>query len=167
MTNISIIVAIAENYAIGKNNQLLWHISDDLKRFKALTTGHSVVMGKKTYESLPKRPLPNRTNIILTDIPGEKMDGCVMAYSIEDAVSKCSPGSECFVIGGGSVYKQFLAIANKLYITWVHKNFAADVFFPKFDLSLWHEIERHDISASPGSDFSYSYVIYERKHKHE
>jgi len=163
MTHISIIVAIAENYAIGKNNQLLWHISDDLKRFKTLTTGHSIVMGKKTFESLPKRPLPNRTNIVITDIPGEKIDGCVMAYSIEDAVSKCSPPSENFIIGEGSVYKQFLDIADKLYITWVHKNFDADIFFPKFDLSLWNEIERYDVPESPDTGFSYSYVVYERK----
>ena len=86
MKTISIIVAIAENNAIGKDNKLLWYLPDDLKRFKRLTTGHPVIMGKKTFESLPIKPLPNRTNIVLTDVPGEKIEGCTMAYSIDDAL---------------------------------------------------------------------------------
>ena len=114
MKTISIIVAIAENNAIGKDNKLLWYLPDDLKRFKRLTTGHPVIMGKKTFESLPIKPLPNRTNIVLTDVPGEKIEGCTMAYSIDDALSKCPDGEECFVMGGGMIYKQFLEIADRL-----------------------------------------------------
>ena len=88
MKNISIIVAIAENNAIGKDNKLLWHLSDDLKRFKKLTTGHTIVMGKKTYESLPIRPLPNRRSLVISDVPDDNYDGCIMAYSIEEALEE-------------------------------------------------------------------------------
>ena len=101
--HISIIVAVAENNAIGKGNKLLWHISDDLKRFKRLTTGHPVVMGKKTYESLPVKPLPNRTNVVISDIEGELINGCEMAYSIEEAIEKCPDNEESCIIGGGSI----------------------------------------------------------------
>src|SRR5664279_2884229 len=100
---ISIIVAVAQNNAIGKDNKLLWHISEDLKRFKRLTSGNTVVMGKNTFYSLPIRPLPNRTNIVITDVPGETIEGCVMAYSIEDAIEKCESVNENFIIGGGSI----------------------------------------------------------------
>ena len=114
---ISIIVAIASNYAIGKDNDLLWHISKDLKRFKKLTEGHYIIMGKKTYFSLPKRPLPNRTSIIITDVEGEVIDNCLMAYSIEDAIEKMEPERENFIIGGGSIYRQFLfMISLKVWI---------------------------------------------------
>jgi len=111
---ISIIVAIASNYAIGKDNDLLWHISKDLKRFKELTDSHYIVMGKRTYYSLPKRPLPNRTSLIITDVEGEKIDNCLMAYSIGDAINKMDASKENFIIGGGSIYKQFMPLADKL-----------------------------------------------------
>ena len=137
MPNISIIVAVAKNNAIGKDNKLLWHLSEDLKRFKSLTSGHYIIMGKNTYFSLPRRPLPNRTHIILTDIPGEQIDDCMMAYSIEDAISKMNPEQENFIIGGASIYRQFLPLAHKLYITWVHESFDADTFFPELDDKIW------------------------------
>ncbi len=127
--DISIIVAIASNNAIGKDNDLLWHISKDLLRFKEITKGHYIVMGKRTYYSLPVRPLPNRTSLIITDIANEVIDNCLMAYSIEDAVNKMDTSNENFIIGGGSIYKQFMPLANKLYITRVHKDFEADTFF--------------------------------------
>src|SRR5665811_1243069 len=101
---ISIIVAVSEDRGIGKNNELLWHISEDLKRFKRLTFGNTVIMGKKTWESLPRRPLPGRKNVVLTDVPQECIECSVTAYSIEDALSKCGKEEEIFVIGGGSVY---------------------------------------------------------------
>src|SRR5665811_604053 len=116
MKPISIIVAIAQNNAIGKDNQLLWHIPADLKRFKKLTTGHTIVMGKRTFYSLPIRPLPNRRSIVITDIPGEEIEGCTMAYSIEEAVEKMEDEKENFIIGGGSVYHQFLPLAQQLYL---------------------------------------------------
>jgi len=163
MKTFSIIVAVAENNAIGKNNKLLWHIPDDLKRFKRLTTGHPVIMGKSTYLSLPIRPLPNRTNIILTDVPGEQIDGCVMAYSINEAIQKCPDGQECFVMGGGSVYRQFINLANKLYITYVHQVFDADTFFPEIQKDEWTLVEEEKHKPEGNIPFSFTYTVYERK----
>jgi len=165
MTNkkISIFVAIAENYAIGKNNDLLWHISKDLKRFKRLTKGHYVVMGKRTYFSLPNRPLPHRTNMVITDVPGEQIDDCLMAYSIEEAIEKMDPEKENFIIGGGSIYRQFMPYAQKLYITRVHKAFEADTFFPEISPDAWQLTNSQLIDNDPQNDFSYSFEIYERK----
>ncbi len=160
---ISIIVAIAENSAIGKDNDLLWHISADLKRFKRLTKNHFVVMGKRTYFSLPTRPLPHRTNMVITDVPGEKIDNCVMAYSIEDAVEKMDPQKENFIIGGGSVYRQFMPLADKLYITRVHKNFDADTFYPEISPDEWKLVDKQDVNDDLQNDFTYSFEIYERK----
>jgi dihydrofolate reductase len=163
MKKISIIVAIAQNNAIGKDNQLLWHIPQDLKRFKALTTGHTIVMGKRTFESLPVRPLPNRRSVVITDIKGEKIDGCEMAYSISEAIDLMEDGRENFVIGGGMVYKQFMPLAHKLYLTIVHKDFEADTFYPEIDFSEWNEIERQDFEAVENLGFDYSYITYERR----
>ncbi len=161
--NISIIVAIASNNAIGKNNDLLWHISKDLQRFKKLTDGHFIVMGKKTYFSLPKRPLPNRTNMVITDVPGEQIDGCLMAWSIEDAIEKMDPEKENFIIGGGSIYRQFLPYANKLYLTRVHKDFDADTFFPGISLDEWELTEKENMTNDEQNDFAYSFETYKRK----
>jgi dihydrofolate reductase len=160
---ISIIVAIAENYAIGKDNDLLWHISKDLKRFKELTKEHYIVMGKRTYYSLPVRPLPHRTSLIITDVAGEVIDNCLMAYSIEDAVAKMDNEDENFIIGGGSIYKQFMPLADKLYITRVHKNFEADTFFPEISLNEWKLIEKVDVNDDSQNDFTYSFETYTRK----
>lgn len=159
---ISIIVAVAQNNAIGKDNKLLWHISEDLKRFKRITGGNTVIMGKNTFFSLPVRPLPNRTNIVITDIPGEKIDNCVMAYSIEDAILKCDNSNENFIIGGGSVYMQFLPVADKLYLTKVNKDFEADVFFPEINLNEWKLITKEDCNSDTQNDFTYSFLIYEK-----
>ncbi|HBX51449.1 MAG: hypothetical protein A2275_14380 [Bacteroidetes bacterium RIFOXYA12_FULL_35_11] len=163
MTTISIIVAIAENNAIGKGNQLLWHLSEDLKRFKKLTTGKTVIMGKKTFESLPVRPLPNRRNVVITDNPNEKIEGCEMAYSIEDAVSKCTPEDENFIIGGGSVYKQFMPIADKFYLTKVHVPFEADIFYPEIDFSKWELIEKTEGIVDEKNPYPHTFLVYERK----
>lgn len=160
---ISIIVAIAENYAIGKNNDLLWHLPEDLKRFKKLTTGHKVIMGKKTYLSLPFRPLRNRENIVITDTPGEIFDGCTVVYSIKEALERCSTNEECFIIGGASVYQQLLPFANRLYITWVHKEFEGDVFFPLIDFKEWKIVLQEDLPLDGQLGFDYSYVVYDRR----
>lgn len=159
---ISIIVAVSEDWGIGKDNELLWHISEDLKRFKNLTFGNTVIMGKKTWESLPRRPLTGRKNIVLTDDPQESIDNSVTAYSIEDALSKCEEGEDIFVIGGGSVYSQFLPIADRLYITHVHRKAPADVFFPEIDPGIWGVIEKKEFKAREDDGISYAYVIYER-----
>ena len=160
---ISIIVAIASNYAIGKDNDLLWHISNDLKRFKEITKGHYIVMGKRTYYSLPVRPLPNRTTLIITDKKNEVIDNCLMAYSIEDAVSKMDTENENFIIGGGSIYKQFMPLADKLYITRVHKDFDADTFFPEIKDNEWKLVSKEDVENDTQNDFSYSFEVYSRK----
>ena len=164
MTKISIIVAVAENNAIGKDNKLLWHLSEDLKRFKRLTSGNPVIMGKNTYYSLPVRPLPGRKNIVITDVAGELIDDCTMAYSIEDAIAKMDPDKENFIIGGASVYRQFLPHADKLYITRVHKSFDADTFFPEVNEKEWKEVSRTDITETDEKNpYPHSFVIYERR----
>jgi dihydrofolate reductase len=160
---ISIIVAVSEDLGIGKDNKLLWHLSEDLKRFKKLTFGNSVIMGKKTWESLPKRPLPGRKNIVLTDIPGESFDGAVTAYSIEDAMSKCEKVEDVFIIGGGSVYRQFMPVADRLYITHVHKKAPADIFFPEIDPKIWEIVKKEEFTAAEGNEIPYTYMIYGRK----
>ena len=161
---ISIIVAVASNNAIGMNNELLWHIPDDLKRFKKLTLGHNLIMGKNTWYSLPRRPLPGRTNIVLTDIPCECIGGgCITAYSVEDALDKCEKGKDIFVIGGGSVYRQFLDRADRLYLTHVHKDFEADTFFPEIDPEVWQVLDRDDHNRADDMEFTWSYVTYQRK----
>jgi dihydrofolate reductase len=162
--SISIIVAVAKNNAIGKDNKLLWHLSEDLKRFKGLTAGHCIVMGKNTYFSLPKRPLPDRIHIVITDVKNEQIDNCTMAYSIEDAISKMDPGSENFIIGGASVYRQFLPHADRLYITWVHQSFEADTFFPELNDEEWEVVSRQDfLYPNDKNPYPYSYVIYDRR----
>ena len=159
---ISIIVAVSEDWGIGKNNELLWHISEDLKRFKRLTTGNSIIMGKRTWESLPRKPLPGRKNIVLTDNPREIIENAVTAYSIEDAIGKCDKNEEIFIIGGGSIYAQFMPVADRLYITHVHKKAPADIYFPEIDLKLWKITEKEEF-RSEGNSIPYTYTIYERK----
>ena len=162
---ISIIVAVSDDWGIGKKNELLWHIPEDMRRFKKLTMGKCVIMGKKTWESLPKRPLPGRKNIVLTDVPGECIDCSVTAYSIEDAISKCDKNEEMFVIGGGSVYRQFMPVADRLYITHVHKKAPADVWFPVIDMRKWKAIEKEECVSEDDDRIPYSYVVYERRDK--
>lgn len=159
---ISIIVAVSEDLGIGKNNDLLWHIPEDLRRFKRLTYGNTVIMGKRTWESLPKRPLPGRKNVVITDIPHESFENAVMAYSIEDALAKCEKEDEIFIIGGGSIYRQFMPLADRLYITHVHKKKPADVYFPKIDRKTWKLIEKEEFKGDDGNEIPYTYIIYER-----
>lgn len=158
---LSIIVAVSDDMGIGKVNELLWKISEDLKRFKRLTTGKTVVMGKKTWESLPKKPLPGRKNIVISNIKGEKIEGAVMAYSIAEAIEKCEAGEESFIIGGGSIYSQFMPFAGRLYITHVHQHTQADIFFPEIDMKKWRISEKQEF-PSDGSMPAYTYIIYER-----
>ncbi|MBP1665349.1 MAG: dihydrofolate reductase [Bacteroidetes bacterium] len=160
---ISIIAAVSEDNGIGKNNDLLWNIPEDLKRFKRLTYGKTVIMGKKTWESLPKKPLPGRKNIVITDIPYENIDNAVTAYSIEDALSKCGDNEEVFIIGGGSIYKQFMPLAGRLYITHVRRKIPADVYFPEIDMNTWNIVEKDDSGSNKKDSVPYTYIIYERK----
>lgn len=159
---ISIIVAIAQNHAIGKDNDLLWHISNDFKWFKDKTRGHQVIMGERTLESLPNGPLPKRSNIVITDKKGKTFDGCTTVYSIEEAIAECSETEESFIIGGASIYKQFLKHANKFYLTRVHKDFEADTFF-EVDFSDWKLTFNEDVKSDSQNDFDYSFMIYEKE----
>lgn len=161
---ISIIAAVSEDGGIGRNNELLWHIPEDLKRFKKLTYGKTVVMGKKTWESLPGKPLPGRKNVVITDKPEECFDYSVTAYSIEDALSKCDKNEEIFIIGGGSIYRQFMNLADRLYITHVHKKIPADVFFPEIDPKIWKVADKEEFIPEDKEGIPYTYIIYERKY---
>ncbi len=160
--NISIIVAIAENFAIGKDNDLLFYLPSDLKRFKEITTGHTIVMGRNTLLSLPKWPLPNRRHIVITDKEDDSFPGCEIVFSIEEAIAKVKDEKEAFIIGGGSIYKQFFPYANKLYLTLVHKPFDADTFFPVVDYSQWEEGFRED-HYDEKNGFAYSYLNLSKK----
>lgn len=161
---ISIIVAASDNDAIGINQRLPWRLSADLKRFKALTTGHTVIMGRKTFESLPNGPLPNRRNIVLTSKDNGKFTGCTVCKSVEEALKACKEESEVFIIGGASVYRLTLPIADKIYITRVHHCFdSADTFLPPVEWSEWTETERQDFQADEKNEFSYSFQVFERK----
>ncbi|MCD4710408.1 MAG: dihydrofolate reductase [Bacteroidales bacterium] len=162
LNNISIIVAIAKNRAIGKDNRLLWHLSDDLKRFKKLTTGHTLIMGRNTFLSLPNGALPNRRHIVISDQPEESFDGCEMAGSIEEAVELAGRDEECFVIGGGMVYAQFLPVAGKLYLTQVHESFDADTFFPEIEFSQWKAVVTEEVEAGARNQYAHTYTEFIR-----
>lgn len=163
MKSISIIVAIAENNAIGKDNQLLWHISKDLRHFKKITTGHTIVMGSKTYNSMPFKPLPNRRSVVITHQEAGNFPGGEVAHSINEAIALMEEGRENFVIGGGSIYEQFMPLAQKMYLTIVHKPFEAEVFFPEINIEEWIEESRTLVDDDPTNDFSYSFVTLIRK----
>jgi dihydrofolate reductase len=143
--------------AIGRNNNLLFHLPEDLKRFKKITSGHAVIMGKKTLYSLPGGPLPNRRNIVITDIPGETFEGCETVYSIEQAVDAVRNEQLAFVIGGGMIYRQFYPISGKLYLTMAQKDFEADTFFPEINFNEWEEISR-ETHFDEKNNFSYSNI---------
>ncbi len=162
MKKISIIAAVASNFAIGKNNQLLWHIPEDMKRVKKLTTNNVIIMGKNTYFSLPTRPLPGRTNMVISDDLNDRFEGCVMAYSFDDALAKMSEDKENFIFGGASVYHQFFPLATRLYMTLVHREFDADAFFPAIDHKDWIEIERTEFPFDEKLGFSYTFINYIR-----
>ena len=161
---ISIIVAIAENYAIGKKGDLLCHLPADLKHFKEITSGSTVIMGERTFFSLPKHPLPNRRNIVLTDVAGKTFDGAEAVYSLDELVAKISPEEEAFVIGGGMVYRQMMPRADKLYITHIHHSWEdADTFFPEIKETEWQLIsaERHE--ADEKNPYAYTFAEYLKK----
>lgn len=160
---INIICALAENNAIGYNNDLLFHLRADLQRFKALTTGHTVIMGRRTFESLPKGALPNRRNIVLSS--GEHEWPNVEVYpSLQEAIAACADDEEVFIIGGASVYKAALPIADRLCLTHVHAvPEAADVFFPEFDDSEWECTFKEDHDADERNDKPFTFADYNRK----
>ncbi len=160
---ITIIVAADRNNGIGYRNSLLAHLPGDLQRFKKITMGHCLIMGKKTWESLPVRPLTGRKNIVLTDNELDCFDCAETARSIEAALSLCEPGKEIFIIGGGSVYRQFMPIADRLMVTHIHGEFPADTFFPEINPDEWQVYEREAyLSEDPGA-ISFTYTTYLRR----
>jgi dihydrofolate reductase len=163
---ISIIVAVAENGAIGKDNRLLWRLSDDLKQFKALTSGHAIIMGRKTFESIGK-PLPNRTNIVITRHGKVSDDASVLvADSIEKAIEiakEVKGDEEIFIIGGGNIYEQSLDITDKIYLTEVKVTIDGDTYFPKLNESEWKEVSRKPYQKNEKNDYDFDIVELERK----
>ena len=158
---LSLIVAKAENNVIGKDNKLLWHLPEDLKRFKNLTTGHTIIMGRKTFESLG-RVLPNRKHVVFTQNPNFKVDDAnvKVVHSLSDIQEYVEDKNENFVIGGEKIYNLLMPYVNKMYITEIHKDFDGDTFFPNVDLESWKETSREKMNAD---DFDYDFVVYERK----
>lgn len=133
---IIMIAAVAENNALGKNNDLLWHLPGDFKRFKEITSGHHIIMGRKTFESFPK-PLPNRTHVVISRQKDFLPEGCIVAENLEKAIAVCPKNEDLFIIGGGQIYKQSIHLADKLDITRVHHSFEADVYFPEINPEVW------------------------------
>ncbi|MBR9915776.1 MAG: Pr2TM family membrane protein [Algicola sp.] len=160
-SELTIIVAAGENNAIGKDNDLIWHLSDDLKRFKSLTNGHHIIMGRKTFESFPK-PLPNRTHIVITRQEAYKApDGVIVVNNLEDALDAARSDAQPFIIGGGEIYKQSIAIADKIEITRVHHEFPnADTFFPKIDLTKWHEVYAKFHPKDDKHAYAFTFLTY-------
>jgi len=163
-SELTIIVAAGENNEIGKNNDLIWHLSDDLKRFKTLTNGHHIIMGRKTYESFPK-PLPNRTHVVITRQENYKVpDGVIVVNNLEDAVDASRKDNQPFIIGGGEIYKQSMSMADKLEITRVHESFvSADTFCPKIDISIWKETNNTFHDKDENHKHAFSFITYTRK----
>ena len=157
---ISIIVAIAENSVIGDKNALLWNIKEDMRRFRTTTTGHPVIMGRKTYESIG-RPLPKRTNVVITR-GDTAFEGCEMAHSLEEAIAKFPADEEVFIIGGAQIYAQALPLADKLYLTVVHRNYEGDTSFPEIDYSEWREFSREVFERGEEYEGSFTFIDLER-----
>lgn len=159
---ITIIAAIGKNRELGKDNDLIWHLPNDLKRFKKVTSGHDVIMGRKTFESLGK-PLPNRTNIIITRNGNFKAEGCVIVNSLNEAIEASKTDPNPFILGGAEIYKQSIKIADVLDLTLVDAELDADVFFPEIDMTIWKETSRQDFKADEKHQYGYSFVTYLRK----
>ena len=158
---ITIIAAIANNNALGINNKLIWHLPEDLKRFKRVTNGHHVIMGRKTFESLGK-PLPNRTTIIITRNKNYKANNCIVVNSLDEALKNAKQDKNPFILGGAEIYKLAMPIADKLDLTIVHYEFEADAFFPEIDTSIWKETSREKFKADEMNKYDYSFVTYEK-----
>lgn len=153
---ITLIAAAAENNALGKDNAMLWHLPDDFKRFKEITTGHHIIMGRKTFESFPK-PLPNRTHVIITRQKGYTQEGCIVVDSMENAIAACPKDEDIFIIGGGEIYNLGMPFADIIELTRVHESFEADAFFPEINRNEWELIseEYHPTDEKHKVDFSF------------
>jgi dihydrofolate reductase len=159
---LSMIVAAAENNAIGKDNKLLWHLPDDLKHFKRTTKGHHVIAGRKTFES-QGRPLPHRTNIIVTRKKDYLAEGCIIVNSLEEALNQVKNDDEPFIIGGENIYRLAMPKADRIYLTRVHAEFEADTFFPEINPDEWQETERTYHEKDEKHQYAFSIITYDRK----
>ncbi len=159
--NITMIAAAAENNALGKDNKLIWHLSDDLKHFKNLTKGHHVIMGRKTFESMPKA-LPNRTNVVITRQKNYSAENAHVVHSLEAALAFAQEDDRPFIIGGGEIYRQGLAFADCIELTRVHEDFDADTFFPEIDTEVWREVWRENHDKDEKHAHAFSFIRYEK-----
>lgn len=159
---IIVIAAAAENNALGKNNELVWHLPNDFKRFKSLTTGHHIIMGRKTFESFPK-PLPNRVHVVITRQENYKPEGCIVVDSIEKAIAVCPENEDSYIIGGGEIYNLALPFTDIIELTKVHHTFEADTFFPKINKNEWVLVESEENQKDEKHLYDYTYETYIRK----
>ncbi|WP_304067277.1 dihydrofolate reductase [Pedobacter glucosidilyticus] len=159
--HISLIVAIDQHHAIGKDNQLLWHLPNDLKFFKKTTSGHSIIMGRKTYDSIGK-PLPNRRNIVITRQTDLHIEGAEVFSSLTEALKHTKDENEVFIIGGAEIYKQSLPLAHKIYLTLVHHIFEADTYLNDLKLEDWKVVSREDFSRDDKHAYDYSFLILQK-----
>lgn len=159
---LTMIAAAGKNNELGKNNDLIWHISEDLKRFKRLTSGHAIIMGRKTFESMPKA-LPNRTNIVLTKKQGYSPKGALVVHNIKDALDLVKDDLQPFVIGGGEIYRLFMDLCDCIELTRVHHEFDADVFFPEIDTNQWKVVSEEFVNRSDEQPYNYTYITLEKK----
>lgn len=157
---LTIIAAAAENNALGKDNQLVWHLPEDFKRFKNLTSGHYIIMGRKTFESFPK-PLPNRTHVIITRQKDYQVpEGCIVVTDLQEAINTCPKDEEVFVIGGGQIYKQAIDLVDKIDLTRVHTSVEADTFFPEIDTTKWELIFEEFHTKDEKHNFDFTFLTY-------
>ncbi len=158
---VSVIAALAKNRVIGIDNRLPWRLPEDLAHFKALTLGHPVLMGRKTFESLG-RPLPGRTNVVITRNPDYRPEGCMLAASIAEAIVRCADSDELFFIGGAELYAQAIDLADRLYLTEVDAEVAGDAWFPEYDRGAFREISRVSCVGARDDPLHFDFVVYER-----
>lgn len=163
---ISLIAAVTQNNVIGKDNDLPWHLPDDMKYFMQTTKGHYVIMGRKNYESIPEkfRPLPNRTNIVVTRQKNLSAPNCIVVHSLEEGLTLAREAGqqEVFIIGGAEIYKQGLAFAHRLYLTEIHETLEGDTFFPPLAREEWKEVSRIHHAADERHTYAFDFVIYEK-----
>ena len=160
-TELAIIVAMAKNRTIGVNNTLPWRCPDDLKHFKALTMGHHMIMGRKTFDSIGK-PLPGRTTVVVTRDNTLKIDGCLIAHSLQEAIAACGDDTQIFIVGGAEIYAQAIGMADTMYITEIQQDVEGDAHFTKFDCTDWLEVARDKRSQEIPQALEYHFVTYRR-----
>ncbi|QKX05261.1 dihydrofolate reductase [Aquimarina sp. TRL1] len=159
---ITMIAAAAENNALGKDNDLVWHLPDDFKRFKTLTTGHHIIMGRKTFESFPK-PLPNRVHVVITRNTEYEAEGAIVVHSMEAALEIAKNDSQPFIIGGGEIYAIGMEFADCIELTRVHGTFEADAFFPLIDTNIWEVVEEERHETDDRHQYAFTYLTYKKK----